>query len=152
MRMLLSLSVALIATWSLSAQDKKDEKKADGFDVKKLEGTWSFVSGSKAGTKSDDKQKKTEFTVKGDEMTMSTEEGKFVFKMTVVDAKKNPAEVDFEITDGPIGKGSTTKGIVSLDGEELKICYPDMGMGDRPTKFDGDKCNLFVLKKKKADK
>jgi uncharacterized protein (TIGR03067 family) len=49
-------------------------------------------------------------------------------------------------------KGSTSKGIVELKGEELKMCYDSTGSGDRPTKFDGEKNHLFVLKKKKADK
>ncbi|MFO0938856.1 MAG: TIGR03067 domain-containing protein [Gemmataceae bacterium] len=145
MRMLLTLSLALLTGWTLSAQDKKAD-----FDLKKMEGSWSFSSGSKAGTKSDDPIKKYEVTVKGTELTLNlAETGKFIMKVTLVDGKKSPAHVDFEITEGPIGKGSVAKGIVSVDGDEMKICYPNMGEGDRPAKFDGEKNYCFILKKKK---
>ena len=153
MRQLLTLSVLIVATWSVSAQDKKDEKKddkkAEAFDAKKLEGTWTFVSGMKAGQKSGDDVKKNEVVFKGNEMTMTIGDMKFVLKMTIND-KKTPIEVDFEITDGPIGKGDIAKGIIELTGDELKVCYPNMGMGDRPAKFDGEKNFFFVLKKKAA--
>lgn len=144
MRSVLSLSVALVAAWSASAQDK-------AFDAKALEGSWSFVSGMKAGQKANEESLKGEVTVKGDTMTMKMGEGSFVFKLTF-DGKKTPVEVDMEITDGPIGKGEKGKGIIELKGDELKLCYPAPGGTDRPTKFDGEKNHLFVLKKKKADK
>lgn len=142
----LTLALGCAALWlsPVSADDAK-------FDPKNLEGTWTFVSGMKAGTKSsDDELKKMTVTVKGDEMRMKSDQGEFVFKLTF-DAKANPVAVDMEITDGPIGKGEKNKGIVELKGDEFKICYPGMG-GDRPAKFDGEKNHLFVLKKKKADK
>lgn len=149
MRKLLSLSFILVSTLAVSAQDKKAEKKPEAFDVKKLEGSWSFVSGVKAGAKSGDDLKKNEVVIKGTEMTMTISDAKFILKMTVND-KKTPVECDFEITDGPIGKGDVAKGIIELNGDELKVCYPNMGMGDRPTKFDGEKNFFFVLKKKAA--
>ena len=92
MRSFLTLSVLFVATWSVSAQDKKDEKKddkkAEAFDAKKLEGSWSFVSGVKAGQKSGDDVKKNEVVVKGNEMTMTISDAKFVLKMTINDKNR----------------------------------------------------------------
>lgn len=135
-----------------TAQDKKDEKKSEEFDAKKLVGEWSIESGLKAGAKSGDEIKKMVATIdKEGVLKMKTPDGEFVFKLKF-DEKKTPVEVDIEILDGPIGKGSTSKGIAELKGDEFKLCYDGTGMGDRPAKFDGEKANLFVLKKKKADK
>jgi uncharacterized protein (TIGR03067 family) len=145
------LSVAFAITIGV-AQDKKDEKKDDKkFDAKTLDGAWSVESGVKMGNKSGDEVKKMEISFKDSTMKMKTPDGEFVFKMKF-NADKTPLEVDIEIADGPIGKGSTTKGIAELKGEELKLCYEPTGMGDRPTKFDGEKAHYFVFKKKKADK
>jgi uncharacterized protein (TIGR03067 family) len=92
-----------------------------------------------------------EVSVKDSVMKMKTPDGEFVFKLTFND-KKSPVEVDIEITEGPIGKGSTTKGIVELKDDELKLCYDSSTTGDRPAKFDGEKAHYFVFKKKKDDK
>jgi uncharacterized protein (TIGR03067 family) len=142
------LSVAFAVSVGV-AQDKKDDAKK--FDAKALDGAWSVESGVKMGTKSGDEVKKMEVTVKDGTMKMKTPDGEFVFKLKF-NADKTPLEVDIEIADGPIGKGSTTKGIAELKGDELKFCYEPTGMGDRPAKFDGEKAHLFVFKKKKADK
>jgi uncharacterized protein (TIGR03067 family) len=139
MRMVLSLAIAFSATTVVAAD----------FDAKKLEGTWTFKSGMKAGTKAADESLKGEVVVKGDVMKMPLGDMMFEFKL-VIDGKKTPVEVDMEITEGPIGKGEKRKGILSLEGDELKICYPADGSADRPTKFDGEKNHLFVLTKKKA--
>lgn len=139
MRMVLSLAVAFAATTAF----------AEDFDAKKLEGSWTFKSGMKAGTKAADESLKGEVVIKGDVMKMPLGDMNFEFKL-VIDGKKTPVEVDLEITEGPIGKGEKAKGILSLEGDELKICYPAPGSNDRPTKFDGEKNHLFVLTKKKA--
>lgn len=139
MRMVLSLAVAFATTAAYAAD----------FDAKKLEGTWTFKSGMKAGTKAADESLKGEVVIKGDMMKMPLGDMVFDIKL-VVDGKKTPVEVDLEITKGPIGEGEKRKGILSLEGDELKICYPADGSSDRPTKFDGEKNHLFVLTKKKA--
>jgi uncharacterized protein (TIGR03067 family) len=139
MRMILSLAVAFAATSAFAAD----------FDAKKLEGTWTFKSGMKAGTKAADESLKGEVVIKGDMMKMPLGDMVFDIKL-VTDGKKTPVEVDLEITKGPVGEGEKRKGILSLEGDELKICYPADGSADRPTKFDGEKNHLFVLTKKKA--
>jgi uncharacterized protein (TIGR03067 family) len=153
MKIFLTLTTLMLTLGFVFSDDdkKKDEKKDEGFDVKKLEGKWSLVSGMKNGTKSEGDALKTEFSVSGDVMKMKTGDGEFVFKLKI-DPKKTPVQVDIEITEGPIGKGTVTKGILELKDDELKLCYDSTGMGDRPAKFEGEKAHLFVLKKKKDDK
>lgn len=140
-RLLCAGLVALLCLTNVGADDKKE------LDVKKLEGKWSFVSGMKNGNEAGEEMKKAEIGISKDVMTMTTGMGEFKFKFTI-DAKANPATIDLEITDGPVGQGSKSKGIISVDGDELKLCYDPMG-GDRPKKFDGKEAHLFVLKRKK---
>ncbi|MFO0816074.1 MAG: TIGR03067 domain-containing protein [Gemmatales bacterium] len=139
-RWMAACAVVCLAVIGVSADDK-------AFDAKKLEGKWSFVSGMKAGNEAGEDMKKTEFEVAKDSMTMTTPQGAFKFKYTI-DSKASPVAIDLEITEGPIGVGSKSKGIVSLDGDEFKLCYTPMG-DDRPKKFDGKESHLFVLKRKK---
>src|SRR5262249_1685430 len=81
---------------------------------------------------------------------LKSPEGKFVIKYKL-DETKSPVRISMEITEGPQGQGSKALGIVVLDGEHLKICYPDMG-GDVPKDLsskEGSGLHLFVLKRKK---
>lgn len=137
---LMCASLAALLALSCSYADDK-------FDAKKLDGKWTFVSGMKNGVEGGEEMKKTEFEVAKDIMTMTTPMGAFKFKYTI-DAKATPATIDLEITEGPIGQGSKSKGIISVDGDEFKLCYSPMG-DDRPKKFDGKEAHLFVLKRKK---
>ena len=132
--------VALLCFSSVRAEDKE-------LDVKKLEGKWTFVSGMKKGNDASEEMKKAGLEITKDTMTMTTEMGAFKFKYSI-DSKASPATIDLEITEGPVGQGSKSKGIISLDGDDLKLCYMPMG-DDRPKKFDDKEANCFVLKKKK---
>ena len=132
--------VALLCLSSVRSDDK-------ALDVKKLEGKWTFVSGEKNGNPAGEDMKKAGFEIAKDVMTMTTDMGAFKFKFTI-DTKASPAAIDLEITEGPVGQGSKSKGIISLEGDDLKLCYIPMG-DDRPKKFDGKEAHLFVLKRKK---
>lgn len=147
MRSLVVIGFGFALVWAAMAQDKKDAK----FDPAKLDGKWEFVSGTKAGAKLDaDALKKFSVEIAKDKLTLSSPDGAFKMKFTL-DAKKDPAAIDLEITEGPIGTGAMSKGIVAMDGDNLKLCYDPNG-GDRPTKFDGDKGNnYFVMKRAKKD-
>lgn len=134
------------------ADVKKEEKKAEvkPFALKDLEGNWVLQAGMKAGEKVPGDLAKYEFTFKDDTMTMKLPDiaEKFTMKLKV-DPKKTPIEVDIEITNGPLGKGSLAKGIIELKDDICKICYEKNNGPDRPTTFAGDKYFLFELKKKK---
>lgn len=141
MRLLCSGLMALFCCCLVSADDKKP------LDAKQLEGKWTFVSGMKNGAEAGDDMKKAEFEIVKDVMTLNNMGQTFKFKFTV-DGKTSPASIDLEMTESPFGAVMKAKGIVSLEGDEFKLCYHPMG-DDRPKKFDGKEAFLFVLKKKK---
>jgi uncharacterized protein (TIGR03067 family) len=152
---LLAVAVAVAVAASAGADDKKSEgKKAEAFDAAKLLGKWQITGGKKAGADLNDETKKAVYVITKDQITIMAEDRTmFVMKYTIT-PKTSPAAIDMEITKSPndMVNGSKTKGIISLSGDEFKICYPPMG-GDRPTKFDGsDKNHFFTLKRMKAEK
>jgi len=133
--------VALVCLIGSQADDKKE------LGAKKLEGKWTFVSGMKNGNEAGEDMKKAEFEITKDTMTLNSMGQVFKFKYTV-DGKASPATIDLEMTESPFGAGMKAKGIVSLEGDEFKLCYMPMGE-ERPKKFDGKDAFLFVLKRKK---
>jgi len=140
--MVLGLAVVLAAF--AGAEDKKDAT----FDPAKMVGTWEYKSGEKNGTKVEGESLKPKIKITKESITVGEGDMLFEFKYTV-DAKASPATIDMEATKSPIPGlvGSKAKGIVGMDGDELKLCYTPEG--DRPTKFSGEKANFFVLKKAK---
>ena len=139
MRTTLALGLAV----ALGALAAADEKK---FDASKLEGTWEFKSGEKNGQKVDGDTLKSKVKITKDTISMGEGDMHFEFKYTL-DTKKDPVAIDMTMTKSPFNMEAKAKGIIAVDGNELKLCYnPD---GDRPTKFDGEKAHLFVLKKAK---
>jgi uncharacterized protein (TIGR03067 family) len=144
--------VAVGLTVSAQNAPKAEAKKEDAkFDAEKLVGSWKVTGGKKAGTAVGEDAKKSVVTITKDSMTMTVGEGKFVFKYTV-DAKASPVAIDIEITDGPVGKGEKTKGIIELKDGKLKLCYAAPGSTDRPAKFDDDKAFSFEMEKQKEEK
>jgi len=148
MTLLRNMAVAALCLFaSANAEDKKPAK----FDAEKIVGKYSIVSGEKFGKAEPAEMfKNATFEIEKDKMTMPTPDGKFVFAYKI-DAATEPAGLDLEITEGPIGKGSKSKGIIKLDDDTLTICYPAME-GDRPKEFktsDDKKTMLFVMKKAK---
>lgn len=139
-RLLLASVAMVLVLSSVMAEDKP-------LDAKKLEGKWTFVSGMKNGSEAGDEMKKAEFEITKDTMTLNNNGQAFKFKFTI-DSKASPAAIDLEITESPFGAGMKAKGIISLDGDDCKLCYIPMGE-DRPKKFDGKDAFLFVLKRKK---
>jgi uncharacterized protein (TIGR03067 family) len=141
-------------TFAAMSQVTADDKKAEKVDPAKLVGTYSFTAGVKDGEKAPaDNLKGLSMTFTKDTMTMKTPDGEFKFKYSV-DASKTPADLEMEITDGPIGKGSKAKGIISMEGGTVKLAYHPMG-GERPKDFEckkGSGQHCFVLKKAEPKK
>jgi uncharacterized protein (TIGR03067 family) len=146
-RCLLSAAFVLTLLVSAGADDKNDK---DKLDPEKLVGTYTFVSGERNGDKvPEDNLKKGTVVITKDTITLKVDET-FVIKYKL-DAKKTPATVELEITEGPQGVGSKSTGIIAMKGEEVKLCYPAMG-GETPKEFAAKKDSgnhYFVLKKKK---
>ena len=145
------LTVLGVALLLVSATTGADDKKA--FDAAKVAGTWSYQSGVVNGGKVDKDHLvgKVEFTK--DSITVPSGDKDKPFKMTYkINTKHTPALIDMEIKDGPVKEGKA-EGIISLEGDELKIAYVVAGSGHkRPTKFESAKDSgvfLFTLKKAK---
>jgi uncharacterized protein (TIGR03067 family) len=145
--------VALGASLLLAAYLSADEAKKDApFDAGKLVGDWTYVSGAKSGEAVDKDHLQGKVTFTKDTITMPAGPNEKFVMAYKVDAKASPAAIDMEIKDGPVKEGKA-EGIVSINGDELKICYvPTFAGAKRPTKFESTKDNgafLFVLKKSK---
>lgn len=140
----LGLGALLLAVGSLGA----DEKEAK-FDAAKMVGDWNYVSGVKHGEKVDADHLKNKVVITKDTLTL-TGDMKFVMKYEL-DAKKNPVGIKLEMTESPFGAGAKAVGIISLNGDELKLCYDPEGK-KAPDKFvstDDNKAHLFILKRAK---
>ena len=140
MRTTLALALAVVIGAMSAAEEKK-------FDPAKLEGNWEYKSGEKNGQKPSEDSLKAKIKISKDTITVGEGDMLFEFKYTL-DAKKDPAAIDMEMTKSPFGGGMKAKGIIGFDGDDVKLCY-NPGEGDRPAKFDGSKAHLFVLKKAK---
>ena len=142
-------ATAAIAFLAPAGADETKDK--DKLDPAKLVGTYTYVSGERDGKKVDaDNLKKGTVEITKDTITLKSDQGNFVIKYKL-DAKKDPASLEMEITEGPQGVGVKTGGIIALKGDELKLCYAAMG-GDPPKDFsakEGSGNHYFVLKKKK---
>ena len=151
-RCLVSPAVVLTLLVSAGADDKNDK---DKLDPEKLVGTYTYVSGERNGDKvPEDNLKKGTVVITKDTITLKSEQGSFVIKYKL-DAKKTPATLEMEIKEAPKeaadAVGSKTGGIISMKGEEVKLCYAAMG-GETPKEFAAKKDSgnhYFVLKKKK---
>lgn len=137
--------LALVFVVTLGALVAADEKK---FDASKLEGNWEYKSGEKSGTKVEGEALKPKVKITKDLITVGEGDMRFEFKYTL-DTKKDPAAIDMTMTKSPFNMELKAKGIIAFDGDDLKLCYNPNADGDRPTKFDGEKNHLFVLKKAK---
>jgi uncharacterized protein (TIGR03067 family) len=85
-----------------------------------------------------------------DTFTLKSSDATFVMKYKL-DTKAKPVGVSLEITEGPIGVGAKSNGIIELNGDDLKICYAS-DEGAAPKTFEakeGSKYHLFVLKRTK---
>jgi uncharacterized protein (TIGR03067 family) len=141
---LLALGVLLLALPAVRSEDNK-------LDPAKLIGTWTYVSGEKNGEKVPEANLKAgSVIIAKDKITLKGEMGDFILKYKLNPAK-SPCTIAMEITEGPAGQGSMADGIIDVQGDHLKICYPAMG-GAPPTEFAAKKdsgLHYFVLKRKK---
>lgn len=144
-----TLTLGLVA---LGFADEAGKKAA--LDPAKLLGEWTYESGVRGGDMVDKARLVGKVEITKDTITLGAgTEQKFVMPYKL-DVKKSPVEVDLEIKEGPVGQGSKAAGILSLDGDELKICYtPLIEEGaKRPAKLESTKDNkafLFTLKRVK---
>lgn len=135
--------LALATVFLVAADDPKDE-------LKKLDGTYTMVSGEKDGKNVPEQTIKTaKLVIKGDQHDVKI--GDVIFKGThKIDPSKKPKTIDATDTEGPF-KGKTVYGIYELDGGIFKVCFAKPGE-DRPKEFStksGTGHILDVWKKEK---
>ncbi len=109
-------------------------QKAGEDELKKIQGTWQFVSQEMEGKPRPPEQlAKLTITFTGDKWSVR-EDGKVVQAGTQkLDPTKKPAQVDAVVTEGE-DKGSKMRGIYELKGDTLKVCFDPQGK-ERPTSF-----------------
>ena len=122
-------------------EEEDDEAKSP------IAGNWKVLSGVRSGTEIP-AERLPAIVVTNKTFTIPAGPGaEFVMSYTL-DETKTPFEVDMKIESGPAPDGAAL-GIVSLDGNKMKLCYNPMG-GDRPAKFESvadDNCFFFELEK-----
>lgn len=132
---------------SLAAFAVADDKK-DKFEADKLVGDWSIVEGTKLGEKLGADHLKVKVKATKDTFILEGEMGKFVMGYKLGTAA-TPVTIDMEIKEGPVPEGKAI-GIISLKGDDLKLCYVPDANGQRPAKFESTKDNgafFFTLKR-----
>lgn len=126
-------------------------------ELKKLNGTWGFVSVVDNG-KAIPADK-----IKGSKIIFTEDKANWLLPASApeklqetglaikLDPSKTPKVIDVTLTTGP-KKDQTSKCIYQLDGDTLKICFVDDGKNDYPTVFEskeGSKITLWTLKRAK---
>jgi uncharacterized protein (TIGR03067 family) len=127
-------------------------KEAGENELKKIQGTWKFVSHEMAGKPTPPEQRaKITITFTGDKWSVR-EDGKVVQSGThKFDPTKKPGHVDAVVTEGE-GKGSTMAGIYELKDDTMKVCF-DLQGKERPTSFTakaGQLAAVIQREKKKS--
>ena len=127
LHVLLVLAVGLLIVANSSGGD------AAKSELKKLEGTWSMVSGEAKGEKLPENTiKGAKLTIVGDKHTVKIGEDTIIGTHKL-DPTKKPKEIDAMDTEGPF-KGKTVFGIYKLEKDEFTVCFASAGK-ERPKEF-----------------
>jgi uncharacterized protein (TIGR03067 family) len=138
----------LVLVLSFAAMVSADDKKDSKFDAAKMVGDWKIVAGTKQGEKVAEDNLKVKVKVSKENFTLESDMGKFVMAYKLNPAT-NPVGIDLDIKEGPIPEGKAI-GVVSVNGEDMKLCYVPDASATRPAKFESTKDNgafLFTLKR-----
>lgn len=137
---LMALTVGLL----IGADVKEDAAKNE---LKKLEGTWQFVSFEIDGQKMQPEEAKQHTVViKGDKYTLKLQDNPISQGTIKVDPSKKPKTIDIMPTEGD-SSGMTMLGIYEQDGDTQKTCYAQPTK-PRPTKFTSENGQTLIVYKK----
>ncbi len=134
--------ILLTVGFLFSADVSKDDVEGD---LEKIRGGWKVVSAEDSGHKTPDEViKNLKWVITKDKITYTFGE-KITEWSYKLDPAKKPKWIDLREGD------HTTLGIYDLDGDNLRICFPEGGAGERSTAFES-KANsvndvLIVLKR-----
>jgi len=143
--------VAVVSLVSGGALLGGDAKETGEKDLKKIQGTWRFVSQEWQGQArpAQDVAKLT-ITFTGDKWEVR-DDGKLVQGGTnKLDPTKKPAQVDAAVTEGE-GKGTTMLGIYEVNGDTMKVCFDPQGK-ERPTNFASKEGQFSAVTKREKQK
>jgi uncharacterized protein (TIGR03067 family) len=131
-----------------AADDKADLEK----EVKKFQGTWTFVSSEGGGQQLPAGElKELVLTFAGDKHTVKKGDQVVQVGTQKLDPSKSPKAIDVTMTEGP-NKGAVMLGIYEINGDTLKVCF-DAGGKTRPTEFKSSPGSAtFVNVHKRAKK
>ena len=138
---------AAAAKQEATTQPEKQKPAAEKKEAPSIAGNWQIKSGTRSGAKIP-AERLTAIKINEKEITIPAGPDNTFVMSYKLDTSKSPFDIDMKIESGPVPDG-TAKGIVSLDGNKMKLCYNGMG-GDRPAKFEtaaDDNCFLFELEK-----
>ena len=149
----LALPVAGLLTCMVMFTQVRAEDTKKGGDFEKLHGMYEIVSGERNGSKiTADRLKEVGVRIASNAITTVDKDKKEVYVATYeVDTSKKPWRIRMKATVVPKGgeKGTPAEGLISSEGETVKLIYALPG-GKAPTEFKtGDKQQMFVLKKVK---
>lgn len=103
--------------------------------LKKLQGTWTVVSGDRYGTKlTDEEAREIKVNIAGNKLTIAR--GSRNETVTIkLDPSKTPAWIDFILERN--GQTTSMAGIYMFEGGIFQFCYHKSIDGTRPTDFSG---------------
>src|SRR5262249_3394188 len=131
------------------ADTKETAKKARD----RLQGTWDVVAMEHDGERTANKEvKDLQMIFTGKKMTLNKGDKASFDSLYKVDPTKNPKTIDIKFLMGP-DEGKTFKGIYTLKGDRLVICWSESGT-KRPTSLTTkpkSSRTLYILKRAKAE-
>ena len=120
-------------------------------DTDKLTGVWKCVSGVNDGKMlPEDIVKQLKLTLTKDKYKAEKGAALLFEGVYKIDAHQQPKHIDITAPEGDQA-GKTSKGIYTLEGDTLKMCYSNSD-GDRPKKFEskpGSGVTLVMWKREK---
>jgi uncharacterized protein (TIGR03067 family) len=121
------LFTLLTAVFLLGVATANDDAKDDR---EKIQGTWWAVSAEDSGRKATGEAvKNIKWVITEDKITQCFGEKTKEFSYQL-NATKKPRWIDLTEID------RTTPGIYELNGDNLKVCFPEGGKGERSTAFE----------------